>query len=59
MEYLIVYKWRYNNAIFNHYHSGRIKINLREVEAEIRNKTGEHEENLIFINIIQLGQKYK
>lgn len=56
MEYLIVYKWMYNNEILNHYYEGKIrKIDLQKVENEIRNISGEYEEDLVFINIMQLG----
>lgn len=56
VEYLIVYKWMYNNEILNHYYEGKIrKIDLQKVENEIRNISDEYEEDLVFINIIQLG----
>lgn len=59
MEYLIVYKWYGDNEVFNFYYTGSIKINLKDVEKEIRELSDEYEEDLVYLNIIQLGQKYK
>ena len=56
MKYLIVYKWAWCNEIYNHYHIGGLKLDLQEVENEIRNFSDEPDEDLIYINIIQLNQ---
>lgn len=56
MRYLIVYKWLWSDEIYNHFHTGGLKLDLQEVENEIRISSDEHEEDLIYINIIQLNQ---
>lgn len=55
MNWLIVYKWKNSSEIFNHFHKGSIIIDLKKVEAEIKTENPLKEDNLIYLNIIELG----